>query len=163
MKIYSTLLTIILFTSLVSSAQNHDHDEGHQHHEIHKNEIGMANSLVYQLKSEVFSYGIHLHYVRAIKQTRFGAGLAYERIFDEHGHNTFGVVGSYRPKEMWIIAVSPGITFEDHHREEVGLALHIETNYEFEINSLHIGPLIEFAIDPEDYHISLGLHIGFGW
>ena len=34
---------------------------------------------------------------------------------------------------------------------------------EFEFNNFHIGPVLEFAYDPEDYHISLGLHIGFGF
>jgi hypothetical protein len=39
----------------------------------------------------------------------------------------------------------------------------IETAYEFEIKNFHVGPAFEFAYDPEDFHISLGLHCGFGF
>jgi len=41
--------------------------------------------------------------------------------------------------------------------------MHVETLYEFEIKDFHIGPLIEFAYDKEDYHISIGLHVGLGF
>lgn len=40
---------------------------------------------------------------------------------------------------------------------------HIESTYEFEFKNIHLGPAIEFAYDPEDFHISLGLHIGYGF
>lgn len=64
-----------------------------------------------------------------------------------------------------IINLSPGITFEDEEGEssETNFALHFETSYEFEVKNFHIGPVFEVAYDPEDYHISLGLHVGFGF
>ncbi len=131
-------------------------------HEHHKNEIGIANAPVYFVKEQVFAYGLHLHFVRNIPKSKFGFGLGYERIFDQHKHNTFGLVGTYRPIENLNFNVSPGLTFEDG--SSTGrFALHLETSYEWEIKNVHIGPAFEFAYDPEDYHISLGLHIGYGF
>ncbi|MEO5907479.1 MAG: hypothetical protein ABIQ11_12180 [Saprospiraceae bacterium] len=46
---------------------------------------------------------------------------------------------------------------------EVAFALHAETAYEFELSNFHLGPVLESAYDPEDFHISLGLHTGIGF
>ena len=137
----------------VTEQHNHDH---------HKNEFGVANSPVYFVNEKEFAYGLHLHYVRTISDSKFGIGLGYERIFDEHKHNTIGIVGSYRIVEGLSINASPGITFEGGG-SEANFALHLETAYEWEVSDFHIGPSFEFAYDPEDYHISLGIHIGYGF
>lgn len=160
MKIFLTTFTT--FLTLVVYGQTKNIDKEHtNNHEHHKNEIGIANSPVYFIKEKVFAYGLHFHYVRNIPKTKFGFGLGYERIFDEHKHNTFGLVGTYRPIENLSFNVSPGLTFEDN--KTTNFALHLESSYEFEIRNFHIGPAFEFAYDPEDYHISLGLHIGYGF
>lgn len=150
-----SILAILISTNIFAQHPEHTH-----HH--HKNEFGVANSLVYFTKAEEFAYGLHFHYIRKISESKFGIGLGYERIFDEHGHNTFGIVGDYSPIERLHFSVAPGITFEDGS-SEVNFAFHIETSYGFEINDFHIGPLLEFAYDPEDIHISIGLHIGYGF
>ena len=36
-------------------------------------------------------------------------------------------------------------------------------DHEFEIKNIHIGPALEFAYEPEDFHISLGIHLGYGF
>lgn len=92
---------------------------------------------------------MHLHYVRNIAETRFGLGLGYERIFDIHGHNMFGVETIFRPTEALSLNLSPGLTFEDEDPNP-SFALHLETAYEFELKKLHIGPSLELARDPDD-------------
>lgn len=158
------IITLFLITnSLVS--QNHDHsEENHNHAHVHaKNEIGLSNSAVYFVEEGEYAYGLHLHYIRNISETKFGFGIGFERIFDEHKHNTIGLVGSYYPIKQVSINLSPGITFEDEHPDEIKFALHLESSYDFEINNFHIGPVIGIAYDPEDYHISIGVHIGYGF
>lgn len=169
MKLPLVFLIICFYTSNIF-AQSHDHAHDHsehkegkkQYHEHHKSEIGVGNSLVYFTGEEEFAFGLHVHYVRTIANSKFGWGFGYERIFDEHGHNTFGPEIAYRPIENLSISFSPGVTLEDEH-PEAKLALHLETAYEFSIKNFHIGPTIGFAYDPEDYHISFGLHIGYGF
>ncbi|MDQ3141410.1 MAG: hypothetical protein M3Q56_04090 [Bacteroidota bacterium] len=151
-----------LNAQISKQTDQHGHDHTTDHHEHHRNEIGIANSPVYFIKEKVFSYGLHIHYVYNIPKTKFGVGVGYERIFDEHKHNTFGILGMYRPIDKLILIVSPGLTFEDKNSNP-NFALHLETSYEFEIKNFHIGPVFEFAYDPEDYHLSLGLHIGLGF
>lgn len=161
MKILIPTTVMLFMLALTSNAQGgmeHDHDHDH-----HRYEFGMANSLVYLGADDEFSYGLHLHFVRNIGESRFGAGLGYERIFDEHKHNTLGLVGSFRATERLIFNLSPGIAFEGGETDHLSFAMHIESTYEFQIRKLHIGPLVEFAFDTEDYHISLGLHLGLGF
>lgn len=164
MKLFLSFFLIFSVSSFELYSQDHDHNHKHKHnHEHHENEIGVANAPVYFINEEEISYGLHIHYVRNLSDSKFGIGLGYERIFDEHGHNTFGVVGSYRPITEFVINLSPGVTYEDEDPSELNFALHLEFNYEFLFGDFHIGPVSEFAYDPEDYHISLGLHLGYGF
>ena len=165
MQLKILLIIPIIFSINSLFAQNNTTDSLHDHteHSHHKNELGVAISPVYFVKEDLFSYGIHLHYSRNITNTKFAFGLGYERIFDDHKHNTVGFVASYRPIDKLSFNLSPGITFEDHANRSYEFAMHIETAYEFEIGNFHIGPSLEFAFEPEDYHISLGLHLGFGF
>ena len=130
--------------------------------DYHKNEIGIAISPVYVLKEKEFAYGLHAHYIRGLKETKFGIGVGYERIFDDHNHNTIGVILSYAPLEHLNMSLSPGITFNDNV-SELNFGVHLETLYEFEIGFFHIGPVAEYAYSVEDYHVSLGIHFGFGF
>jgi len=141
-------------------------DTHHHHHEkqdMHLNEFGIANSVVYFTGEKSVSYGLHMHYSYSIPKTKFGVGLGYERIFDTHKHQTFGLVGIYQPIDRLNLNLSPGITYEEGKIANAAFALHVESSYEFEFNHFHFGPSIEFAYDPEDYHISVGLHLGFGF
>jgi hypothetical protein len=163
MKFLTIFVALFLMPGLHIVAQEADHDDhGHQH-DHHRYELGMANSLAYLGEDGAFSYGLHLHLVRNIGESRFGAGIGYERIFDEHKHNTVSVVGSFRATRGLVFNLSPGVAFEDEEPDHLGFAMHIEATYEFEVGKLHIGPLAEYAFDAEDYHISLGLHLGVGF
>ena len=152
---------MLFITAFVSNLYSHS-DVHLDKHEHHKNEIGVAISPAYFIKDQIFAFGLHTHYVRNISKSKFGFGLGYERIFNEHNHNTFGLVGTYTPIEKLRFSVSPGFTIEDKN-SIANFALHLESSYEYEINNLHIGPVFKLAYDPEDYHISLGIHIGFGF
>lgn len=106
--------------------------------------------------------GLHTHYVRKIQESRFGLGFNYEHVFDEHKHNTYGFLATYNPAGNLNLSVSPGLTFE-HDRKNPDLSLHFETMYEFDLHYFHLGPVFEAAFSKEDVHLSLGLHIGFGF
>ena len=96
-----------------------------------------------------------------MNHSKFGVGVGYERIFDDHKHTTWGIVGTYRQIDEWSINLSPGITYENLQTDDQAYSLHIETSYEFEFKWLHIGPVLEFAYEPEDIQISLGVYMGF--
>ena len=129
----------------------------------HQNELGISNAPVYFLKEKVFAYGLHFHAVHFVNNSKFGIGLGYEHIFDDHRHTTIGFVAAYRPFERLTLNLAPGVTFEADHKDELNFAVHAEAAYEFEIGNFHLGPAAEIAYDPEDIHLSLGLHIGFGF
>ena len=157
-------LAIALNTYAQSTEHSHDHDEHNdsEQHDHHVSEIGFGNSLVYFAKEKEYAYGFHIHYVKGIQNSKFGVGIGYERIFDEHGHNTISPELVFRPIDQLSFSFAPGITLEDEH-PEAKFAMHLETTYEFELKYFHIGPTIGFAVDPEDHHFSLGIHIGYGF
>ena len=157
-KLTLSLLLLVLISNLKAQNKTEQH-----HHEHPKNEIGIVNAPVYLVKEDALAYSIHVHYLRMIEDSKFGFGLGYERLFNEHDHNTFGIIGMYRPFHGLSFSFSPGLTFEDEDSSELNLALHFETVYEFEFHHFHIGPTLGFAYDPEDYHISLGIHFAYGF
>ena len=77
-----------------------------------------------------------------------------------HLHYTLSLMLCYRPIDPLSICAAPGVTFED---EEVLPSVHLELTYEFDLRGFHLGPTIGFAYNPEDMHISLGLHTGFAF
>lgn len=156
-----TLYTLIFFAiSQTLFAQMHD---GHVTSDNHKNEIAIANSSIYIIWEKEFAYGLHTHYIRSFNETKFGIGVGYERIFDEHKHNSIGVIINYTPVEPLALSISPGITFKDTNASDLHFGFHFETLYEFELGIFHIGPVAEFAYSLDDYHVSLGVHLGFGF
>jgi len=154
--------TFLVFLFGVFTTNIYAQDE-HHNHDHHKYELGLANTSVYFVKEKEVAYGLHLHLVRNIKYSKFGFGIGYERIFDQHKHNTIGLVASYNPFGSFHISLSPGATFEDHEPSAIKFAFHAETVYGFDLGNFHLGPMFEFAYEPEDYHLSLGLHIGYGF
>lgn len=158
-KSFSTLFFLTLICSLF--AQDPDH-EGH-FHDHHSNEIAIAATSVYILGEKEFAPGLHAHYVYNIPHSKFGFGVGYERIFDDHNHNLLGVIGSYRPVSQWSINLSPGVLYKEFRASDFEPALHLETAYEFEVRNFHIGPVAGIAISRDDYHIGVGIHIGIGF
>ena len=161
------LIVLLLTVPFITWAQDHGHEHEHEHadehHSHYVNEVALSNNLVFLGTDKEFAYGVHLHYLRNIGVSKFAYGLGYERIFDEHGHNTISLAGSYRPFHELVFMLSPGITFEEPGEKHLDFTIHLEVGYEFEIKHLHIGPVFGFAFVPGDYHLSLGLHLGYGF
>lgn len=156
------LLFCFMFTTFYHAVAQDDHEHDHEHEHHHAHEIGVSASPVYFMKAGELSLATHIHYTYYFPETKFGLGLGYERIFDEHKHNFVGAEFSYRLIHPLSFSLSPGVTFEGEHPDEKAFALHFETVYEFEIGNFHLGPVFEMAWHSEDYHISLGVHLGLG-
>lgn len=154
--------TLILSFPLVLIAQEAGSSEIH-HHEHHAHEIGIGTSPVYIVNEKEISFGLHIHYLYNLPHTKFGLGLGYERIFDDHKHSTIGLTFNYQPVEKLNLSISPGLASENNAFDQSVFALHFETSYEFEIHDFHLGPVFEVAAAKEDVHISLGLHLGIGF
>lgn len=114
------------------------------------------------MKEKEVTLGVHLHYVYNVPSSRFGIGLGYGQIFEEHEHKTLGVVGCFQPIDKLAINTVPGLTFEKDSSTP-SFATHFVTSYEWSIYHFHIGPAFEVTYDPEDIHISLGLNPGYGF
>ncbi len=162
MKLTTGIILFFLLSVITPVRAHGDGDPDHAHRH-HKNEIGLAAYPVYFVKEKHSAFGLHMHYTRNISDSGFGLGLGAEQIFGEHKHSNIGIVASYNPWEMLHLSISPGISIHNDEHTELDMSMHFEVSYGFAVKGLHIGPLLEFAIDREDYHLSLGLHFGLGF
>lgn len=161
------LLVSILCTSVSAAASEntheHDHNQaGYPTHD-HTLELGVSPGLVYLPAEDTFTAGLHMHLLASLGASRWSVGVGLERLFDQHAHNTLGFVAQYRIWDTWGIAIGPGLTFTDEDPTALEPSLHIETMYEFVLADFHVGPSVEFAADPEEIHLTLGLHFGVGF
>ncbi len=186
-KLYmiKTFLSLVLIlSSAIAFAQEVDEDHDHEHcdHEngkhdhFHTNELGISFAPVYFTGSKATEFGLHGHYVRRLGESRFGAGLGVEYIFNEAKHQTYSAVFQYSPTYQLHLVAAPGFAVESevesahdsHGHEEEGteahgavFALHLEAVYEFHVGPIDIGPSIEWAWDKHETHLSAGVHVAF--
>jgi len=170
MKKYIAVIAGVVISLGVIAQELEDHDQKHDH--FHANEIGISFSPVYFQNSKTMAFGLHSHYVKRIGDSRFGIGLGAEYIFGEARHQTYSAVFQYSPTYRIHLVVSPGVAPErelaefdqdgnDHEHHGAVFALHLEAIYEFHIGEFDLGPSFEFAYDPSDIHLSLGLHLAY--
>jgi hypothetical protein len=162
MKTIKYVFLVLLILPLTLKSQNLETSKI-VHHDHHKHEIGIGSAPVYFLKEKELSFGLHIHYLYNLPHTKFGLGVGYEKIFDEHRHNSFVLTFSYRLVDKLNFSISPGFASENNEFRKSVFAVHLETSYEIEFNDFHLGPVLEIAADKEDYHMSMGLHIGIGF
>jgi hypothetical protein len=158
-------ILLIWISPHVLLAQNHEQDHNHSphHHDHPANEIGLGNYLSYLAGEQEFAYSMHIHYLRSFEESRFGAGIGYEQIFDEHRHRSLTFVGAFRPAHPLVLSLAPGVLFGTQEHPGIRFTLHAEAVYEFEISHFHIGPALEFATTFDEYHIGVGLHVAYAF
>lgn len=153
----TTIASSKIYGQTIKDTIENPNSHGHS-----KNEMGVSISPAYFINEKVWTFAMHIHYTRIIPNTNFGIGASFERIVLDPKHSTFGLVLAYNPIEQLSFVLSPGMTFEDANPGAL-FALHFEVAYEFELGNFYIGPAYEFAFDPNDYHLSLGVHLGYGF
>lgn len=143
--------------NIIESSPSHNH--------VHaREEIGLALSPIYNLGEDEWVYGMHIHYLyHVFLNPKYAIGMGYEHLFDEHGHDFFGIIGSYTPIDHLVLSITPGLAFEGGEHKHTDFGCHFEVLYEFAISKFHIGPAFEVAYEPNGSHIGLGVHLGYGF
>ncbi len=126
------------------------------------NEFGTAIGPVIDVNEKRVGVGLHFHYIRMLKDKlkSFGIGGGIETVFSDQSHYNVSVLFVYRPIHPLWISVGPGITYFDE-LDQTKFSVHLETGYEFDVNIVHIGPMIEYAFSANDHHFMIGIHVGF--
>lgn len=159
------IFTLFLLAAMAVSAQDHHGNEHeHEHADLHKYHIGIGGTAASLSGEPGFAPGAHLHFTRQFgHENRWGLGLGYETIFDEHKHNGLNLLVNYHPFKHLSVNIGPGILFTEHDREtERKPAFHTEAVYEFNVGKFHLGPMVGFGFDEEHSHFSVGVHAGLG-
>ncbi len=157
----TVLLFIITSFSVGLIAQSHDHDSAHTH--LHKkHEISLALGAASLFSENKVAPAIHLHYVRGIAlDNRLGLGLAAEAILEEHKHYALAAVVEYKFNSGLVVGYAPGLLMLIEETEtEYAFAQHFELAFEFDLNKVHLGPLLELGIEPHGVHLLYGIHCG---
>lgn len=149
-----TLITLILFI-LLKSIYSQDHSKKHLH-----DDLGFANTIVYDMNESNAHWGLHFHYIKGLNES-WSLGVGYETIFADSQHHTTTLIAKYHFCDVFSINAGPGLTFPSKENNNFNLTAHFEFVSIFELNSIHLGPILGFGIGKDEKHISLGLHIGF--
>ena len=157
-------LGFLMLLSLFGSGQNHHDHDNHFHADEHKYHIGFGVAATHITGEPGIAPGIHVHFIRQLgSQNRWGLGLGFEGILDEHSHNGLNLLVNYKPLKQLSINAGPGIIFSEHDGErEISPGFHTEIIYEINLGKLHLGPMAGFGIDKEASHFSVGVHVGIG-
>ena len=155
-KLFSIFLLTLIIPLLRAQSEHQEHDHFHQH------EISIASAPAFFFGEEAGSvaWGLHAEYAQRLGEKRWALGAAYEHLWDDHQHRTYGLNFQYSPGYHTHLSFEPGITTELHDgvREWIP-TFHMEFAYEWEIGFLDVGPYAEVAVEPHAQHLSAGLHV----
>ena len=131
-----------------------------QHNEHNHLGISVGISKIFPEKTYVPGGHFHYSYLFKIKNIQLGVGTSLEYLFDKHQHIGTDLSFSIFPTEDIEISIAPGLVFSNNIME---YATHFELGYSFDLHSVHLGPIIEMAVSKEDIHLTIGVHVGFGF
>jgi hypothetical protein len=170
MKRLLLFIPLCLILAVFSTTALYGHsgvsDKEHLHTEDpHKYHFGFATVASHIIGESGIAPGFHVHFVRQMgKANRWGLGLGYETVADEHWHNSLNLLANYRPVSFLSILAGPGLSLKKHEGDFEALpAFHTEAVFEFNLKGLHAGPLLGYGFDKEESHFSIGFHVGFGF
>ena len=155
------VLGLLLIISNKISAQVEISD----HEKEHKNHVGLGFAASHIPETQGLKPGFHVHYLHQLGQSEHWAlGVGYEGVINEQLHNGINLLLNFRPVHKISLNAGPGLVFEKHEGKfEVTPAFHTEAVFEFEINNIHLGPLVGYGFDKDDSHFSFGVHLGYGF
>jgi len=157
------LMLIIVCPFIIVAREMHEYEHEHEHHHPEL-EFGISGGFVYNFTEKEAAPGMHIHVIKALsKSHKFGLGMGYEAIFDEHKHNAASLIIRYRPIDYISINIAPGISWLSSEKNSAKPSMHIEGIYEWEFGNFHLGPMLGVAFNREDVHASLALHFAWGF
>ncbi len=130
------------------------------------NDLGIGFAGAYLVNENVWAPGIHLCYGKSLgEKQRFSLGLGTELIIGDHSHASVALSLGYSLTQSLSIGYGPGVEFHLDNMEENNAIFvqHIEIIYEFDLDIIKIGPMIEYGFNSEDQHLMVGIHAGIGF
>lgn len=157
------LINIITHGKVALAADDAGHSE--LHGEGAGFELGLSVGYAYLKEEKEEAPVLHAHLMKHLSDEGwlkyFSLGIGVETIFTDERHYGAMVTVAVHPWEHVIIAVSPGVAWEEHEGEtHSSYATHIEAAYVFETSHYHIGPVVGYSKTEDDVHYNIGVHIG---
>lgn len=180
-----TTIAAVFFILLAAGTFGQAGEEA-EYKQLKTNNIGFGTGMVHIINESEWAPALHLHYSKCIdRKQRFSIGTGMDLLFGDHKHTSVSLAVEYSPLPGLSIGYGPGIEFplgdvpeiesstgtdpeieapdgitEDHG---VQFCQHIELAYEFDLDFMQIGPMVEYEFSGDDRHIMLGLHAGISF
>jgi hypothetical protein len=133
-----------------------------QHTHSNRNHMDIGAGLSKVIREAGVSPALHLHYLRSLKENSpLSLTVGLESILDEHKHTTIGLGLDYNFWKDLSFGTSLGLSLTPD--EALEPSLHFELAYEFELDKIHLGPMLEYGLGFDHSHVMLGLHVGIGF
>ncbi len=168
-------IATVLFILLAAGTMGQVIEEA-EYKQLKTNSIGFGMGMAHIISESEWAPAFHLHYSKCIDQKqRFSIGIGMDLLMGDHKHTSATLAIEYSPLPGLSIGYGPGIVFsigddpepvspngttEDHR---VHFSQHFELSYEFDLDFIQIGPMVEYEFSGDDKHIMLGLHAGISF
>ena len=154
--------TAIAFLALVATsvvAKGQHEPEGPHTPVFHVDEVGVGVAPVFDVNhGEAAGTALHAHYVHHLGHSAWGLGADYEHVFADHEHTSLMALFQWSPHPYTHLVMAPGMFHEVHGAWNP--AVHLEAYQDFHWHGMAIGPFMEYAIEPGQRQMEMGVHLG---
>lgn len=144
-------------------AQNIEETE-HKHEGT--NHLGFGVGMSHLINENVWVPAVHLHYGKSLgEKQRFSIGAGLELLMDDHKHMGVVLAMAYKLAPVLTLGYGPGLgfTLAKEAEKDIHLGHHLKIAYEFDLDFIHLGPMVEYGFSKEDQHVMVGIHGGFSF
>ena len=135
----------------------HHHEEGEHHEEEgHHEKEGHSEDAL----------GVHLHIGKRLADegilSHISLGIGGEVIFSEEKHYGLNAFTSIHPWRGLVLSIGPAVEWAKHEDDwESYYSTHMEAAYVFDVEEIHLGPVVGYSTSSHGEHYSAGLHLGY--
>lgn len=161
---HPVLATVALLACTASLKAQHDGSADHPplaHHEpvFHVDEVGVGVAPVFEVNgAESAGTALHAHYIHHLSNSAWGVGADYEHVFALHEHAAVMALLQWSPHPYTHFVMGSGMFHE--LAGPWNPAVHLEAFQDFHWHGMAIGPFVEYAIEPGQRQMEMGVHLG---
>ena len=133
--------------------------QGHHAAAYHVDEVGFGVAPVFNMtEEEEPGTALHAHYIHHLGRTTLGLGADVEYVLADHEHTSFMALIQWSPHPYTHLVLAPGLFHATHGPWDP--AVHLEAYQDFHWHGMAIGPFMEWAFEPGQQQMELGVHLG---
>ena len=126
---------------------------------FHVDEVGVGVAPVFEVEgAEAAGTALHAHYMHHLGNSAWGVGADYEHVFSLHEQSAVMALLQWSPHPYTHFVMGSGMFHEVAGPWDP--AVHLEAFQDFHWHGMAIGPFVEYAIEPGQRQMEMGVHLG---